>query len=151
LDASDCRPSWHQGLADADFKAAYNGGWFDVPVGGSTAELILAGATWNSHFYDPDTGLNYEGQSSPTAYDQALAHLANARTKLPTNRAGACYELGLSLHYFTDITQPMHASNYTAKDWPLELHSNYESYAMTVQARYATTTWAGPTSGDASA
>ena len=83
LDAADCQPSWHQGLVDADFKAAYNGGRWDVAVGGSTALLILAGATWASHFYDPDTGLNYKGQTTPTAYDQALAHLANARATLP--------------------------------------------------------------------
>jgi len=152
LDASDCRPSWHQGLADADFKAAYDGGFFDVPVGASTTELVLSGATWASHFYDPDTGLNYKGQKTPTAYDQGLAHLGNARAALANgNRANGCYELGLSLHYFTDITQPMHSSNYTAKDWPLELHSNFESYAMSQQARFATSSWAGPTSGDASA
>ena len=151
LDAADCRPSWHQGLADADFKGKYNGGLFDVAVGGSTALLVLSGATWASHFYDPDTGLNYKGQKTPTAYDQALAHLANARAALPTNRPNGCYELGLSLHYFTDITQPMHSSNYTAKDWPLELHSDFESYAMGVQARYVAGAWAGPTSGDASA
>ena len=112
---------------------------------------MLSGATWASHFYDPDTGKNYKGQKSPTAYDQALAHLGNARAELASNRAGACYELGLSLHYFTDLTQPMHASNYTAKDWPLELHSDFESYAMAQQARFAVTTWAGPTAGDASA
>jgi phospholipase C len=151
LRASDCVPQWHQGLADADFKGAYNGGAFDVPVGGSTTLLVLSGATWAGHFYDPDSGLNYKGQKSPTAYDQALAHLANVRAQLAKNRATACYELGLSLHYFTDITQPMHASNYTAKDWPLELHSDYESYGMTEQARFVATTWAGPTSGDASA
>ncbi len=151
LRASDCLPSWHQGLADADFKAAYNGGLFDVPVGASTTELVLSGATWASHFYDPDTGLNYEGQKSPTAYDQALAHLANAQKQLATNRGGACYELGLSLHYFTDITQPMHASNYTATNYPVELHSDYESYAMAEQARFVATTWSGPTSGDPSA
>lgn len=150
LDASDCRPSWHQGLADADFKAAYDGGLFDVPVGASTTELVLSGATWASHFYDPDTGLNYKGQRSPTAYDQSLAHLGNARAALKKgNRANGCYELGLSLHYFTDLTQPMHASNYTAKDWPVELHSDFESYAMAEQARFAATTWPGPTSGDA--
>ncbi|MGZ3407191.1 MAG: hypothetical protein ACXVAN_12150 [Polyangia bacterium] len=151
LDAADCRPSWHQGLADADFKGAYNGGAFDVPVGGSTTLLVLSGATWASHFYDPDSGLNYKGQKTPTAYDQALAHLANARAQLAKNRANACYELGLSLHYFTDLTQPMHASNYTAKDWPIELHSDYETYGMAQQARFAASSWSGPTSGDASA
>jgi len=150
LGAADCRPSWHQGLADADFKGAYNGGAFDVAVGGSTTLLVLSGATWASHFWDPDTGLNYKGQKSPTAYDQALAHLNNARAQLAKNRANACYELGLSLHYFTDLTQPMHSSNYTAKDWPLELHSDYESYGMGVQARYVATGFT-PTSGDAAA
>jgi phospholipase C len=152
LGAADCRPSWHQGLADADFKAAYNGGLFDVPVGASTTELVLSGATWASHFYDPDTGLNYKGQKSPTAYDQGLAHLGNARAALGKgNRANGCYELGLSLHYFTDITQPMHSSNYTATNYPIELHSDFESYAMAQQTRFAATTWTGPTSGDASA
>lgn len=151
LNAADCRPSWQQGLADADFKAAYDGGTFDVPVGGSTALLVLSGATWASHFYDPDSGVNYQGQKSPTAYDQGLAHLANARAQLAKDRANACYELGLSLHYLTDLTQPMHASNYTAKDWPIELHSDYETYAMAQQARFVATTWSGPTSGDASA
>lgn len=151
LDAGDCKRSWHQGLADADFKAKYNGGLFDVPVGASTTELLLSGATWASHFYDPDTGRNYKGQTSPTAYDQALAHLGNARSQLAGNRGGACYELGLSLHYFTDLTQPMHSSNYTARDWPLELHTDFESYAMAQQARFVTGSWSGPTSGDAAA
>jgi hypothetical protein len=44
----------------------------------------------------------------------------------------------------------MHSSNYTAKDWPLELHSDYESYGMAVQARYVATAFT-PTSGDAAA
>ncbi|MDB4964980.1 MAG: Broad-substrate range phospholipase [Myxococcales bacterium] len=152
LGAADCRPRWHQGLADADFKAAYNGGRWDVPVGGSSTALVLAGATWESHFYDPDSGLNYKGHSSPTGYDQGLQHLANARAKLAANdRAGGCYELGLSLHYMTDLTQPMHASNYTATNWPVKLHSNVEVYAMAQQARWAVSTWSGPTAGDATA
>ncbi|MGZ3429881.1 MAG: hypothetical protein ACXVCV_24695 [Polyangia bacterium] len=151
LNAADCRPSWHQGLADADFKAAYNGALWDTSVGASTTALLLSGATWASHFYDPDSGLNYQGKSSPTAYDQALAHLGNARSKLPGNRASACYELGLSLHYLTDLTQPMHAANYTAKNWPIELHSDYETYAMAQQSRFVVATWPGPTAGDAAA
>jgi phospholipase C len=150
LDAEDCRPHWHQGLADADFKAAYNQALFDVPVGASTTLLVLSGATWESHFYDPDTGRNYKGHSSPTGYDRALAHLDGARARLASDRAGACYELGLSLHYFTDLTQPMHASNYTAADWPIKLHSDVESYAMGQQARWVATTWDGPGAGDAS-
>ncbi|HEX4462117.1 MAG TPA: hypothetical protein VIA18_29275 [Polyangia bacterium] len=152
LNAPDCEPSWHQGLVDADFKTPYNGAIFSVPVGAPSAELILAGATWASHFYDVDTGLNYKGQSTPTAFDQALAHLGNARAKWAANdRADGCYELGLSLHYMTDITQPMHASNYTASDFPVKLHSDFESYAETLQANYVVTSWSGPTAGDPTA
>jgi phospholipase C len=150
MQSSDCQPQWHQGLVDADFKGAYNGGRWDVAVGGSSAALIAAGANWAGHFYDPDTGLNYQGNANPVAYTEGLKHLANTRSMLAANnRTGACYELGLSLHYMTDITQPMHASNYTAKSWPLELHSNVEGYAVTKQAGWAVHTWAGPGSGDA--
>jgi phospholipase C len=152
LTSSDCVSRWHQGLVDADFKAAYNGGRWDVEVGGSSASLILAGATWEAHFYDPDTGKNYKGNTSPVGYGEALNHLGQARTKLAAgDRFNGCYELGLSLHFMTDITQPMHASNYTAKDWPFKLHSNVESYAVGQQSRWAIHSWAGPTAGDASA
>lgn len=148
LNAADCRPSWQRGLAEADFKAAYNQARWDVAVGASTTALVLAGATWESHFYDPDSGKNYKGNTSPVAYGKALEHLGIARSKLAANdRAGGCYELGLSLHYLTDLTQPMHASNYTAKDWPLKLHSNVEVYAMAQQARWAVGSWT-PGSGD---
>jgi hypothetical protein len=148
LSAADCQPSWHQGLVDADFKAAYNGAHWDVPVAASSVELILAGATWESHFYDPDSGRNYKGNTTPTAYDQALLHLANAQAKLAANsRPAGCYELGLSLHYATDITQPMHASNYTAENYPVKLHSDFETYAEAQQTRFVVKSWSGPTLG----
>jgi phospholipase C len=133
LGRADCGPSWRQGLLDADFKAAYNDGRSDLPLGASTAQIVLAGTTWASHFYDPDTGKNYEGQTSPTALTRLHDQLTSFHALETSNVAGACYALGLALHYFTDMTQPMHASNYTAKDWPLELHTDYESYAMQKQ------------------
>ncbi len=137
MNAPGCRSQWQQGLLDADFLAAYNNGFFDTKPGDPTAKLLASGATWKSHFYDPDTGRNYEGETSPTARTQAARFLAAATTDWAARRtASACYELGLSLHYMTDATQPMHASNFTAKDRALSLHTNVESYAMQVQDAY---------------
>jgi phospholipase C len=127
LTSSTCRSRWQQGLYDADHKVSYNN-WY----------------TWSSHFYDPSTGTNYLGFSSPVAYTEALQHLAAAKTKLAANDVkNGCYELGLSLHYTTDITQPMHASNFAATDWPLDLHSHMEQRAVVIQNGYAVADWTG--------
>ncbi|MCA9677168.1 MAG: hypothetical protein H6709_03880 [Kofleriaceae bacterium] len=135
-----CRAAWQQGLFDADYKAPYHGGWSDLPVDASWVTIALSGADWAPHFYDPSTGVNYQGDASPTARTEALAHAANAKSRLAArDEAGGCYELGLALHFFTDITQPMHAANFTATDWPLQLHSHLEQRAMKVQAGAALT------------
>jgi phospholipase C len=122
-----CRARWQAGLDDADHKVSYNN-WY----------------TWSSHFYDPSTGTNYLGFSSPVAYTEALKHLATAKSKLAGNDVyNGCYELGLSLHYATDITQPMHAVNYAATDRPLDLHSHMEQRAVAIQNGYAVSDWTG--------
>jgi Zinc dependent phospholipase C len=147
-----CLPRWQQGLIDADYKAAYNNGTFDIWPGASEEISVASGATWKSHFYDPDSGTNWLGESSPTARTEALGHLRDAQSLLKSKKtAAACYELGLSLHYLTDVTQPMHASNYTATDWPVLLHSHIEGYAMGVQSRYAVADWNGAPTRTASA
>ncbi|MEO6776523.1 MAG: hypothetical protein ABI467_26495 [Kofleriaceae bacterium] len=135
LTNATCRSRWQLALNDADHKTAYNN-WF----------------TWSSHFYDPATGTNYLGNTSPVAYDEAHTHLANARTKLAANDvSGGCYELGLALHYATDITQPMHAANYAATDWPLDLHSHLENRAVDVQNSYVSGDWTTAPTGTADA
>jgi phospholipase C len=127
LTTSACRSRWQQGLYDADHKVSYNN-WY----------------TWSSHFYDPSTGTNYLGFSSPVAYTEALKHLATAKSKLAGNDVyNGCYELGLSLHYATDLTQPMHAANYAATDRPLDLHSHMEQRAVAIQNGYAVSDWTG--------
>jgi phospholipase C len=143
----DCAAGWHQGLLDADFLAAYNGGYYDIPVGANPVQIGLAGSTWASHFYDPDTGTNYRGESDKTALNAALDHAARAR-ELQGDVRSSCYELGLSLHFFTDVTQPMHAANFTATARPRALHSNLEGYAMTIQARYPAPDWSAQPAGD---
>lgn len=148
LNDATCRERWQQGLVDADFKAEYNGGRSDLPLHASDAQVGLSGATWESHFYDPDTGENYK-HSEATAYTEANAH----RDAAIENRVGeadptACYELGLSLHFFTDLTQPMHAANFTAVDRPAKLHSNLEGYALEIQDRYPLADWSGAPEGE---
>src|SRR5689334_21297397 len=127
LNNAACRSRWQQGLYDADHKVSYNN-WY----------------TWSSHFYDPSTGTNYLGFSSPVAYTEALKHLATAKSKLAANDVyNGCYELGLSLHYATDITAPMHAQNFAATDRPLDLHSHIEQRAVAIQNGYAVSDWTG--------
>jgi hypothetical protein len=88
----------------------------------------------------------------------ALHRLARARNLLagvdvsadhprePTDRRSrGCYELGLALHYFTDLAQPMHSANFAATNRPRLLHSHWETYAMAVQAKFVRSDWsAGP-------
>jgi phospholipase C len=146
LNDQACRTQWQQGLLDADFKAVYNNGEHDLPLGASDLQVGLSKATWKSHFYDPDTDKNYKGETSPTARTEAKSHLARAMENhlgQASASSTACYELGLTLHYYTDLTQPMHASNFTAVDRPAKLHSNLEGYSMEIQARYPLADWAG--------
>ena len=112
-----CRPRWLQGVNDADYLPAYNDG-----------------STWKSHFYDPDSQQNYLFETNPTARTRANDLLSAA---VPHINGGdyenGCYELGLALHYMTDVTQPMHAVNYTNLSLPFERHGHFETYAMSHQ------------------
>ncbi len=142
-----CQAQWHQGLLDADFKAAYNQGETDLPLKASDIQVAMSKATWESHFYDPDTGQNYKG-TPKTAYTEAVGHLKNAlENHLEDKKQTACYELGLALHYYTDLTQPMHATNFTALSRPAKLHSNLEGYSMEIQERYPLRDWTGKPTG----
>src|SRR5262249_30468065 len=142
----------------------------DVEAAEGDFEVAASHASWMSHFYDPDSGKNYEGLAkSSDLSDDAIQHPiftaikanveVNGRVRteargtalcgvgrakaLPAEknhpaphatepkdlRLRGCYELGLALHYFTDITQPMHAANFAATDRPRLLHSNWEGWA----------------------
>jgi hypothetical protein len=114
-----------QGLYDADFLAPYNDpNW-------------IKQATWKSHFFDQSTGTNYEGETSPTARTNGTSYTQQAQQALRNSDAsGAGYALGLALHYFTDLTQPMHAANYTyLSSFPFGYHTDFEGYVMSVQAQ----------------
>ncbi|GCE50884.1 phospholipase C [Thermosporothrix hazakensis] len=120
-----CGAAFHDalclGLLDADKKAPFN-------------DPLLPGGlmpTWKSHFYDPDTGTNWLGETAPTAVTngELYYHLAHA-TWLNGDVERAGYYFGLSLHYMTDVTQPMHAANFTwlsSRDFGY--HTDFEVYA----------------------
>ena len=124
-----------QGLYDADFLSAYNNpNWLGQP-------------TWKSHFYDASTGQNYMGETTPTALSNGVSFIQQSLTVLqqgPDELYKGGYLLGLALHYFTDLTQPMHAANYTyLSSFPFGYHTDFELYAMSVQATVSQPTVTG--------
>jgi phospholipase C len=139
-----CKPAWQQGLFDADFLHEFNDGTTDLEPGASTWAIYRSGATWKRHFFDADTGLNYKGEAEPTTYSETLGRLDAAHTKLASDRPGACRELGLALHFLTDLTQTMHAANFTALSRPMRLHANVETWAMEIQEEFRIADWSGP-------
>lgn len=118
---------------------------------------------FTSHFYDPDTETTYRKGNFPTALERGgdffgaslkmlqypggnVSFDIGRRTYQPTplrvkvedaDRQGiiraSARMLGIALHYFTDLSQPMHASNIpnvydkhgTILDWR---HSHFEAY-----------------------
>jgi hypothetical protein len=105
-----------QGLYDGDYKKEFNNS-----------------KTYVSHFYDPDTGCNYMGVKDPSALTQGRTYFKQARDAYLANHIqDAGYYLGVSLHYMTDLTQPMHAANYTWLHFPIGFHTLWEEYAQTL-------------------
>lgn len=92
------------------------------------------GGIFRNHFYDPDSGNNYRGDSSFTAKTEAEKHINNAYLKLRTNYfmdvesddfIYIIEELGRALHYIQDVCEPHHAANKIAIN---SNHSAFESY-----------------------
>lgn len=84
------------------------------------------GGTFAGHFYDPDTGKNWLGQTSPTAKSRAIEYYNRA---VESYKAGnvqtALVSLGRGTHYISDLNEPHHAANKTAVD---SNHSAFEKY-----------------------
>jgi hypothetical protein len=118
-----------QGLFDADYVSPY-----DDPI----VSYGNTRPTWLSHFYNDETGYNYLRRSSPTALTRGLGCLTLFYNIMASPGAkdlnGAGYNLGLALHYFTDLTQPMHANGYTwYSSMPFGYHTMFEEYVMLMQ------------------
>jgi phospholipase C len=113
-----------QGIYDADHKAPYN----DPMLPSGLCPI------WKSHFYDPDTQTNWLGQKTPTAVTRATSYYELAREAYCLGHARmAGYALGLALHYMGDLTQPMHAANFTwLSSRPCGYHTAFEEYAGTM-------------------
>lgn len=82
--------------------------------------------TFAGHFYDPDTGKNWMGQSSPTARTRAESYFTAAIDAYNSGNVQlAMSNLGKGTHYVSDLNEPHHASNLTAIN---SNHSTFESY-----------------------
>ena len=89
--------------------------------------------TFAGHFYDPDSGKNWLGQSSPTARTRAESYFEAAVEAYEAGKIEvAMSNLGKGTHYVSDLNEPHHASNLTAIN---SNHSAFESYV--VSAKYS--------------
>ncbi|MBR3772495.1 MAG: zinc dependent phospholipase C family protein [Clostridium sp.] len=85
--------------------------------------------TWAGHFYHPKTGVNYKGQSAPTALSRAVSHFDNAVKQFKAGHQIEAIELlGKGTHYVGDLNEPHHASNVTAVSVGGR-HYEFEKYA----------------------
>jgi len=142
LDTPECLAQVRQGLFDPDFLHQYTGGRWDLTPETDTFGLLLAGATFAAHFYDPDTGKTYNGKDSPTADEMVRDVLQSSRTAGAQSQLGlACHELGVAAHFMGDVAQPMHAALFPANRRPLYLHTNLERYVMDLQDGYEVDDW----------
>ncbi|MFZ3372522.1 MAG: zinc dependent phospholipase C family protein [Desulfitobacteriaceae bacterium] len=120
----------------------------------SAETLLIEGATWpdsyeqdygtgwpfSGHFYDPSTGCNYAGYTSPTAYTRFNNHYYNG---LNASTARVAFnELAYSLHYLGDLNTPHHAANVPAGINGDTTHVNFETFADNNYSYY-TTSWSG--------
>jgi len=113
-----------QGVYDADFVDSFNG-----PAIGPKST-----PSYEAHFYDPDTGLNWRKHANPTALTRGSALFNSAVAAYRAGRIDlAGYALGVSLHYLTDLGQPMHAVNFTNVSNPPFYHSMFERVVMEIQ------------------
>jgi phospholipase C len=121
-----------QGIYDADFKAPYNG------------PHSLGQDWYMSHFYDPDTGESYSDRMWP--WDDPLPNaleigrscfIKAVEAYLQGDMATAGYNLGLALHFFTDLSQPMHAGNFTylSSGPRFGYHTQFEEYILETQSQ----------------
>lgn len=127
---TSCKTAWENGLWDADDTL---GEGFNEHAG--------------SHFYN-GAGRDWEGRPTKivtyvafgeekhkdgNGRDNAKQHLAKIGS-LSTD--DECRELGLAVHYLTDVTQPMHSTSFSAAQVPLDLHPVYEEYVGHLQTKF---------------
>lgn len=117
------RNDLEQGLYDADYIATYNNY-----------------GTFVSHFYNPETGKSYLPIAGVNAKETGSKYFRLAGEAYQKNNPKqAFYYLGLSLHYLTDISQPMHSSNFTSATFPFGFHTKFENFVDSFKENYKVT------------
>lgn len=84
---------------------------------------------YNDHFFDPATGKNYRGEDSSAVTVGTFTFRESVRSWKEGQHHQAAVFLGRSLHFLTDLTQPMHAANFTNLSGPILAHAGLEKYA----------------------
>ena len=90
--------------------------------------------TFAGHFYNPITGKNWLGQSSPTARTRADEYFNSAVASYKAgNVSDAFMYIGRGAHYVADANEPHHAANLTALN---SNHSEFEEYVDSNRTSY---------------
>jgi len=108
-----------------------------VAQGAVSPDDIEKDTAYEGHFYGA-AGTNFLGQSSPTAYTRFNNHYYNAKVYYAAgNKFEAYTELGMAIHYMSDLCNPHHAGNLVAV---LSFHTQYESWVADNLPSYLVTT-----------
>jgi hypothetical protein len=139
--SGECERAWQDGLWDADDDLADTG---LPPYGGSH---FYNGAGRDA-FGNPTTDLTYTIAGVPQLYMGTARFNASSRiTKVFFDEQNVrrdkpdCYQLGLALHYMTDVTQPMHSTGFHGFSIPTMLHPTLEEYVPMIQGRVLRKPW----------
>jgi hypothetical protein len=157
MSESPCRARWQQGLYDGDepaladdptkVKSSAAGTHFYNPRGRDAFGNPTSATTYLVGGVDVSTG-GVTGRRHLNARQTADLHIRKLPSSGPTATKG-CYELGLALHYMTDMTQPMHSSSFSGVSSPMWLHPYFEAYVPFVQNRFpADGSWSERWKGD---
>ncbi len=138
MNTASCRTKWEQGLWDGDGDELK-----DVPTSSRRGSHFYNGAgkdAWGkpssvkTYFLaGVDVTANVDGTFQPNARESANARINRINN---INSDDGCYQLGLALHYLSDMTQPMHSTGFSGVSIPTMLHPMFEFYVPSVQARY---------------
>ena len=177
LNAQPCRALWEAELFNADepplveTAGAYGTHFYNAAgkdmEGNPTTITRYTGSTV-AFLKDGKVLTAIKGNELGNARDNAYGYLYDMENRLHIGatgktseldarlkglRAGACQDVGWALHYFTDMTQPMHAASFSAMQTskakkfvfitgqPLNLsgfalHAAYEYWVPAVQAKF---------------
>lgn len=94
-------------------------------------------STFAGHFYNPTDGYNWQGYTNPTALSRFCDHYTNAKSYFTSNKTLAWQELGMAIHYLSDLNETHHAANLIAV---VTNHTQYESWADQNRFNYGITT-----------